>query len=89
MKTIHKNSSSKKDAPDGACPIEFYSFNTSSSCLFSFLVSYSQVSEEPYLEDGIPHVEMILEEKNLTGPNKQFIGKCRYDVAEESTPFQQ
>jgi len=43
---------------------------------------FRKVSEQ-YLEDGIPHIEMLLEEKDLTGKNAAFIGKCRYYTEEE------
>lgn len=48
--------------------------------LFKFYTAhgFKQVSEQ-YLEDDIPHIEMLLEEKDLTGSNVQFIGKCKYD----------
>lgn len=41
---------------------------------------FKQVSEE-YLEDGIPHIEMLLEEGDLKGPNAKYIGSCKYDGA--------
>jgi ElaA protein len=48
-------------------------------CKFYTSHGFKQMTEQ-YLEDNIPHIEMLLQEEDLTGDNARFIGKCKYDT---------